>query len=214
MKKYTHIVWDFNGTIIDDVDAEIISVNKLLTDKGKPPIPDRETYRNEFGFPIIDYYRRIGLIESDDEYSVMAVRWVDEYTKNVKEAPLCPDVREMLEYFRKKGLIQLIISANEINMLKWQLDGLGVAEYFDEILGLGNIEAYSKVSLGTEWAKRHHGANVLFIGDTLHDDEVAQAMGADCVLVSNGHQSAQTLRTGKAAVVNSLTAIKDLYFNE
>ncbi len=206
--NYTHIIWDFNGTIIDDVNAEVRSINTLLVSKGKPPITSIDEYRRDFGFPIIDYYRRIGLACDDEEYAVMAPLWVKEYIKNVKDAPLCPDVEEMLEYFKNKGCTQLIISANEINMLKWQLDGLGVGGYFDEIIGLGNIEAYSKISLGVEWSKKHSDAKALFIGDTLHDHEVAMAMGADCVLVSNGHQLASTLMQSGAEVVESLIDIK------
>ena len=206
--KYTHIIWDFNGTIIDDVDAEVRSINTLLTSKGKSPISSKDEYRKDFGFPIIDYYRRIGLACDDKEYAIMAPLWVEEYIKNVKDAPLCPDVKEMLEYFKDEGYTQLIISANEINMLNWQLDGLGVREYFDEIIGLGDIEAYSKISLGVEWAKKHPDAKALFIGDTLHDHEVATAMGADCVLVSSGHQLASTLRQSGVAVVKKLTDIK------
>ena len=38
--KYTDIIWDFNGTILDDVEAGIISVNKLLSSRGLPTIPE------------------------------------------------------------------------------------------------------------------------------------------------------------------------------
>ena len=37
MKKYEYVIWDFNGTILDDVEASMSSVNKLLVERGLSP---------------------------------------------------------------------------------------------------------------------------------------------------------------------------------
>ena len=58
--RYTDVIWDFNGTILDDVAAGIASVNKMLSDRGLPTIKDEEHYRKIFRFPIIEYYRALG----------------------------------------------------------------------------------------------------------------------------------------------------------
>ena len=52
MKKYEYVIWDFNGTILDDVEASMSSVNKLLVERGLSPMPDFDFYREVFDFPI------------------------------------------------------------------------------------------------------------------------------------------------------------------
>ncbi len=54
----------------------------------------------------------------------------------------------------------------------------------------------------------HYGPHeVLFIGDTIHDHEVAKLIGADCVLVSNGHVSRERLKNTGAPVFEDLTGV-------
>ena len=57
---HTHLIWDFNGTILQDMDLGIRCTNTMLTERGLPVIPSVEAYREIFGFPIDEYYRRLG----------------------------------------------------------------------------------------------------------------------------------------------------------
>jgi phosphoglycolate phosphatase len=70
-----------------------------------------------------------------------------------------------------------------------------IEQYLDDVIGISNIYAESKVSVGREYITRSGidtGKTVL-IGDTVHDYEVAQALGVDCILIANGHQSKHRL---------------------
>lgn len=205
--KYTHILWDFNGTILDDVEAGIISVNKMLTDRGLKAISGKDEYREVFGFPIIDYYRRIGFDLEAEPFHMIAPIWVEQYMKNVKNAAVYDDFLETAERFRTEGLKQVIMSATEINMLVGQLSDLSVIDYFDDICGLDNIHAESKADIAMEWRRRNEKAVPLMIGDTLHDAEVAEKIGADCILVPRGHQSKSVLIESGATVVDRLRDI-------
>ena len=49
----------------------------------------------------------------------------------------------------------------------------------------------------------------LMVGDTVHDWEVARALGVRCVLCSAGHQPAHTLRATGAAVISSLSQLNE-----
>jgi len=51
-----HVFFDFNGTIIDDVDLCLNLLNEILRNQGKPVL-DLDTYKHVFKFPIKDYYR-------------------------------------------------------------------------------------------------------------------------------------------------------------
>lgn len=193
MKTYTHILWDFNGTILNDVEVGVRSANRLLQAHGLPTIPSVESYREKFGFPIIDYYRRLGFDFEKLPYGELAVEWVSYYLEYKKDAGIFSDIPLTLGRLKEKGLHQLILSATELEMLEGQVRELGIREYFDTLLGLENIQAYSKEEVGRAWRAANPDAEVLMIGDTDHDAGVARAMGVDCVLLTCGHQNRATL---------------------
>ena len=193
-KRYTHVIWDFNGTLYNDVEACIQSANRLLRVHGLSPIASVEAYREIFGFPIIDYYRRMGFDFEKTPYSELAVEWVDYYLEASREATVYPEAIALLEALRARGLSQILLSATEERMLQNQLASLGLSNAFDEVIGQDNIHAYGKEALGRAWRARNPEAEVLFLGDTEHDAAVAAEMGADCILLSCGHQSSARLK--------------------
>lgn len=91
-----------------------------------------------------------------------------------------------------------------------QIRELGIENYFEEILGLDNIHALSKLGLAAQWRRRHPDARVLFVGDTDHDVDTAKTLGADCILVARGHQSRAYLDTLGVSVADSLDAVVKL----
>lgn len=203
--KYSHILWDFNGTVLDDVDVGIKAINTLLSRRNMNTLDSLEDYHAHFGFPIINYYRKLGFDFEKEPFSAIAVEWVNEYNRFVCGAGLCPGVREALEAFRLAGARQLIFSASEIGMLRTQLDGLGIIDAFDGVLGCDNIEAYGKTELGIEWIRCEKPRRAILIGDTQHDAESAREMGIECVLVACGHQSKEVLTQLSVPVFDTLT---------
>ena len=187
--KYTYVVWDFNGTIFDDVRIGLESLNVLLKRRGLPIIESYERYKEEFMFPIIEGYKKWGFDFDKESYDDVAVEWVNEYLSREDEAELVDGVRETLDYFKSNGLKQIIISASETSMLIKQLKKLGIEAYFEEVLGLDNVHAAGKKEIALAWKKKHLDERLLFIGDTDHDHLVAEAINADCILISSGHQS-------------------------
>ena len=204
MKKFDCCVWDFNGTILDDVETGMKSVNKMLSDRGLPVLKGREDYYAHFRFPIIEYYRSLGFDFETEPYEVLAPIWVEQYLINVKDAPMCKGVCEALTRFKNEGIRQVVISATEIDMLRGQLEELGILRFFDEIRGLDNIHAASKVELARAWRSEHKNEKLVFIGDTTHDWETAKAIDAECYLVEGGHQSRETLESTDARIFSSL----------
>lgn len=199
--RYTHIIWDFNGTLFDDVDAGIKSVNVMLGERGIKTLDSKEEYRKVFKFPIIDYYRDLGFDFTKEPYEVLAPIWVELYNEYSKSAELQKDAKNALEYFKALEIPQVLLSATELNMLKGQTDSLGISGYFEDILGLENIHAYSKEELAIRWKAEHKDSNPLVIGDTEHDAAVAKAIGADCFLVCNGHGERARLEACEGAVI-------------
>ena len=99
--KYTHIVWDFNGTIFDDLLPSIESTNEMLEKRGIPAFDNVEAYRRVFGFPVKNYYERIGFDFSVTPYEELAVEWVALYLEKTKNSGLMPGVAQALEKFQK-----------------------------------------------------------------------------------------------------------------
>ncbi len=192
-KDYTHIFWDFNGTILDDTEACFESENDLFLKYDLPPLPAKEAYRELFSFPVKDYYRHMGFDFERHPYEMLAEEWMDRYLIHAKSAGLCPRVREALELVKEKGLSQWVLSASKLEMLEGQLGDLGVRSYFEGVLGQSDIQAGNKDYLGRAWRKANPDARVLFLGDTEHDAATARAMDADCVLLDTGHNSKRRL---------------------
>ncbi|MBQ2734886.1 MAG: HAD family hydrolase [Clostridia bacterium] len=210
MKRYTHLIWDFNGTLYNDVTESIESANDLLAAHGLPTVQSVEDYRALFGFPIVDYYRRMGFDFEKTPYSELAVEWVAYYLERSKKSLLYPDALPSLARVKAAGIAQIILSATQREMLREQVASLGILSYFDDLLGLENIHAHSKEEIGKAWRAKHPKARPLLIGDTEHDAEVATAMEADCILVCCGHRPKAALQACKPLLVaDSVTEALD-----
>ncbi|NLK38742.1 MAG: HAD family hydrolase [Clostridiales bacterium] len=205
--KYTHIIWDFNGTLLNDVKIGIETVNHLLEKRRLKTLQSAEEYRKVFCFPVKEYYRKLGFDFESESYEVLAVEWVEQYLIREKDISLYPGAVEVLEKINDAGLEQVILSATESAMLNKQLRALNIDCYFSEILGLDNIYAHSKAEMAKEWAMNRKNLRALMVGDTVHDCEVAQYAGFDCILISHGHHSSDRLRLCGVPAISSLDEI-------
>lgn len=201
---------------MDDVKIGIDSVNKLLLERGLPIVDSVQSYHAVFGFPIIEYYKKLGFDFEKESFEIVAPLWVNEYISRLPEAPMREGAIELLEFFKSCKVRQSIISATEREMLLGQLRSLGIEHFFDEIYGLDNIHAAGKTHLASAWREKHPsvGDRALFIGDTTHDAEVASFCGSDCVLVCGGHQSEETLKSSGCKTVIGLHELLMLLEND
>ena len=206
-----HIFLDFNGTLLDDRELCLDLLNVFLREQNKKEV-DMETYKNIFGFPVIDYYIRAGLTFDNESFESMADRFIDQYKKLSLNCKLYDDVKDTLRYLRDKDIKLIMLSASEINNLLYQTDYYSITEYFDEILGTNNIYAQSKESVGINFIKENNIDldECLFIGDTNHDYDVAQKMGIDVMLVLCGHQSKEVLQKFNVTLLDSFNDIKNV----
>lgn len=200
--EYSHIFWDFNGTLLDDLYECFDVLQELLRRRDLPLLEGIDHYREVFGFPVIDYYKKVGFDFEREDYSVLAEEWAKLYKNACAKPRLCNGVIKVIEAFKAAETPQLILSATKQSLLDEQLAQLGISHFFSETLALGNLYAVSKVQLGIDWMKREKHGKVLFIGDTIHDFETASAMGADCILLASGHQSRRRLESTGAPVLN------------
>lgn len=201
---YRLIFWDFNGTLLDDLAYAIDVRNRTFPLFGLPGIDSVEQYHEQFTFPVRDYYKRARVTE--ESFTEVANAWMAEYVRGCKGVPLHCDVCETLEAFAQAGLEQVILSVSDMGVLESQLADYPIRPYFRAVLGLSHIYATSKVEIGLAYLRQCGlmPQDCVLLGDTLHDAEVAHAMGIDCILISRGHQNVQTLQTSGLPVCSTL----------
>ena len=210
------ILWDWNGTLLDDVELCVDALNRLLAEYGYPQRYNREQYRAVFGFPIEDYYTRAGFDFTKHSFAELAEKYMEDYVPASAACLLMDGAIDALEAFRAAGLRQVILSASKLDTLQQQAEDRGVTQYFERLLGLGDIYAKSKVEIGLAYLKENgfDPVRAVMIGDSVHDFEVAQALGVRCVLQSGGHQPPEKLRETGAPVVAGLREAAELILGE
>ena len=207
MHLYQHIIWDWNGTLLDDVQTSVNAINQLLTTRALPPT-DIPSYRERFGFPVRQYYTAIGFCLEKENWDLLARTYHDLYLADTS-IRLHPETVPVLRFCRDAGLGLSVLSASEQSILEQMLTAAGLTACFDFIHGVDNLHGHSKIETGHRLIRRIPcpAAQVLLVGDTLHDHEVATALGCHCVLISRGHQSHQRLLQAGCPVLDSLSEL-------
>ena len=81
----------------------------------------------------------------------------------------------------------------------------GVADYFEAVLGADDLLAAGKIERAVGYFEQNKipKAETVMIGDSVHDFDVSQALGIDCILMSGGHQDLQSLQSCGCPVITS-----------
>jgi len=195
--------------MLNDAQYCVTCMNKVLTKRDMRLI-DISDYRAHFTFPVKDYYEAIGFNFKLEDFEVPAMEFINEYYGNIKDAQLHSCTIEMLDFFKKLGYNQFVLSAMEHKNLINTLTEKGIFTYFKNIKGIDDHYAHSKLEMGIRLLadSKLEPETTIMIGDTTHDKEVADGMGIECILVSNGHQSDERLLTATPNVVSNLLEIK------
>lgn len=203
--KFDSIIWDWNGTLLNDLDIVVGAINNLLGNRNLELLTI-EKYLAVFTFPVREYYEQIGFDFTIEAFEIPAIEFITLYNKAVETCGLHVEVVPLLSRLQSAGYRQFILSAMEQEQLEKTVDDNGINHFFEDLSGLTNHFAVSKVANGISLIKKY-GLNperTLLVGDTIHDYEVAQAIGCNCVLVAKGHQSKERLLATGAHVLDSL----------
>ncbi len=212
--RYKHIFWDFNGTIIDDVNNALACVNDMLLRKGMKTINLTEYY-DYVETPIVNFYYRI-LPPEEVVFSEISKAYHEDYARHIDETELAEGAKELLCELSENGAHQYIITSNFIDETIDLTKKFGVFDYFEEILGAENTLAESKIERAKAFfeSKGIERNDAILIGDTLHDLETANALGIDCVLVSYGHQGRKLLESHNAYTVENLREVRQIIYDK
>jgi len=200
-----NIIWDWNGTIIDDAYLFVEIMNKTLRKHRLPEISIID-YKNKFCFPIKKYWNLLGFRFDDALFNIMNKEFLLLYQQKMHEPLLQKNILLALQIFKKRGFEQFVLSASEHLVLNQLVSQYKIAHYFADILGVENLNALGKEELGNSLMKKHMLSpnESLIVGDTEYDFRVAKTLGCRCVLVSCGHFSKERLLDSGADVVDSI----------
>lgn len=208
------LIWDWNGTVLDDIQLCLDLENELLRERGMPEIT-REWYLDHFSFPIRRYYEKMGYTFLTERFEDVSEEFMRRYRERCGACSLREGVTDVLKAAKAHGVRQALLSVTQQDDLVSQANLFGCVPYFSEILGQADILGHSK----TDRAKTYMAANgvdpddALFIGDTDHDAEVAAAVGCRCALLEGGHQSRGVLLRCGVPVYPSSQALAEALFN-
>ena len=204
--RYATIVWDWNGTLLDDVSLAISVINKMLSEHGLAKI-NNAVYTELFEFPVQKYYENLGFDLTTGNFSELSDRFCGDFEDGLGEAILFPRTKETLAELA--DLRHFVLSNTEQTALDRMLQAFDIGPCFEAARGLSNNHAAGKVGIGNDLLNEHQidRSSAVLIGDTIHDAEVADALGIDCLLVATGHNSRARLEALGVPVIDSLQDI-------
>jgi phosphoglycolate phosphatase len=208
------IIWDFNGTLLNDMQVCIDCMNVLLKERGLPSV-DLHRYREIFTFPVRDYYHSLGFDFRKEPFDIPAHQFIDLYRENLHSAPLHQGIADILGYFQNNGIQQVILSAMEQEFLEDTLNAKGILRFFDKVVGITNHLGDGKLEKARELVANLGGKaeEIFLIGDTFHDYEVANGSGIECILIANGHQSYERLKDFNCIVLQDMKSLINIFPN-
>lgn len=203
-----HIIWDWNGTLLDDARACAAAVDALMRRRGIGG-ETVEGYRARIRFPVRLYYVEAGFDLQGEAYDALCDEFGEAYTQAVSgrvpddsahvEVPVSgvhADVIPVLSESGAMGVTHAIVSASEQATLHAQVRAYGLDQHFQALIGRTDNHGGTKDHLVRDWVGQcgFSPANVLYVGDTEHDVEAAASAGVRVALVSDGHVGVERLR--------------------
>ena len=206
--KIKEIVWDWNGTLINDTSLCVDILNKILFLHDQPSI-SIEYYRNNFSFPVSAFYKGISLPSSGKKFDDLSLSFISEYRLKWKECNLQPGVLQILKLIQQLGLRQSILSAGNQSDVELFVDHFNLGSFFYQVLGTDNIKAEGKIELGKRFItdSELRPEEILLVGDTIHDLQVANEIGCLVLLFSQGHNSNNQLSGYSVQIINDLMEV-------
>ena len=199
-------IWDWNGTLLDDIKESMHALNEVCKFAGIKEIHDLDLYRQLFQFPVKEYYRKVGFDFEITPFEQLAKIYMADYQPKSISAPLFKDALTCLNRINELHYEQYLLSASDLTYLHKQLSYHQLQPYFKAIYGLNNIHAKSKEALAHLLVKEQkiNINEVYFVGDSVHDYEVATSVGCKCILIASGHEHINKLKACDCVVLEDL----------
>jgi phosphoglycolate phosphatase-like HAD superfamily hydrolase len=214
-KQSTHLVWDWNGTLLDDIQAVIGATNAAFGEIGLEPIT-LARYRELYCVPVPVFYERLmGRLPTDAEWAVMDEAFHRHYTERRVGCGLTEGVEELLTQWKLAGRSQSLLSMYGHEELVPVVRGYGIESHFVRVDGRTGPSGGSKalhmerhlVALAASGAIA--AERTVVIGDAVDDAVAAAHVGARAVLYTGGSHSRASLEAAGVPGVPVVDTLKE-----
>ncbi len=197
-----HLVWDWNGTLLDDLTLVVAATNSSLASVGGPQVTADE-HRRDFRRPISAYYEHVlGRTLTDGEFAALDRAFHDEYRLGLAQTGLAADARQAIAAWTGTQSLLSMFFHDNVHGLHPHLsrvDGLR------DTLGGGPKGPHLRAHLA---ALALTGAECVLIGDSVDDAHAADEVGAAVVLYMGGFTDEARLRaTGRPVATTLVEAV-------
>ncbi|MCF3962238.1 HAD family hydrolase [Streptomyces fuscigenes] len=210
-----HLVWDWNGTLFDDVQAVLAATNASFAEMGLEPLT-LERYRELYCVPVPVFYERLmGRRPSEAEWLVMDETFHRHYLAQKASCGLAEGAAELLAQWGLAGRSQSLCSLFAHEELLPVVGSYGIDGHFLRVDGRTGRSGGGK----SEQMARHVAAltrsgavapgRTVVIGDALDDAVAARHVGAHAVLYTGGSNSRESLASAGVPVVDTLAEAVD-----
>ena len=199
-KKFL-IVYDWNGTLLNDTWAWCRAFNNVLACGGYAPITHKQ-YIAIYEAPMEHAFVAAG-VPTDQAAPLLEnnrALFHDTYASLVNQTKLREGAQELLATCHEAGLSQIILSNHMTGSIQKQLSDRNIASHFDDVVAVPSPEAY-RVFIPKEEKLRAYIAandidpeNVIIIGDTPEETRIAKKLGLISVAITGGNATKQRLR--------------------
>ena len=146
--NYKHLIWDWNGTLLDDMGECLAVLNQMLKKRGLVPLT-KPQYQESFGFPVIDFYQQIGFDFEAETFDAVAREYHAGYEKQLPTCRLHPGAERILQAAARADFTQSLLSAYPQPALEKAVDHFNIRRWFIKVVGLDDYYAHSKLKYGT-----------------------------------------------------------------
>lgn len=204
LENKTHIIWDWNGTLLDDTALMVDVIGDILQSHGKKRIT-LQNYIDLFRFPVKDYYRSLGFDFEKVSFETLSEQFTVGYKAGLVNTQLHRGMKDFLEQIDAAHISQSVLSAAHEVYLEEQLEYFGIRHYFKHVYGLKDFHAKGKLDRGKQlMAETQMPRNsTILIGDTDHDLEVGITLGVEVLILADGHQSYRRLHSKHTRTLES-----------
>lgn len=198
LKEQDYILWDWNGTLLNDTDLCVDIIDSALLQRGYEGM-SKKRYLDIFTIPVYDYYAKLNLDENIHTFEEIANNFVSKYKEQRHKLSMYKNAKDVLSAIRNhKKTKQILFSAAHVEELEFQITNHSLNQVFDEISGASDYHAGSKLERGIKISNSNKSKAGVVIGDTLHDMEIGKEVGLSTIWVSEGHQSLERAQDQKS----------------
>ena len=133
LKNKRHIIFDWNGTLVDDAWVFVEVLNTILIERNLKPI-NLNQYHSLFCFPIKKFYQRLGVDTSIDSYEIIEQTFKYEYSRRLYKPNLFPSTIKTLVELNTKKIDLSILSASNQNTLNKLVSFYEIDSFFHNIV--------------------------------------------------------------------------------